>query len=1249
MKFADSAIIIYRMLPVIELLTWCLLCMFAVDKAMCHPNIKTVCVQCYSSGVVQKPSCNDTSTVDCHQLEKLPEVVSNFTVIQFQSGLSFLQSKISFTDLHNLTLLGSNGSTILCTGSKNAGFMFFGVSNLFVKDFQFIGCGTSYFTTTNNKVSDSCSAESRTVKHILLVSTLFLFKCSTVTLDNIHIRKINGSGVVMRNTFGSINVNNCTFENKQSTSPNSLSPIQRGHGVYVEFGRCSTYYTTSGECAKTQQVLSTTATGYHFSHCSFQNNIATVCTYKEGGGLAIFLKHNSSNITVSIDHCKFINNTAVKGGGLRILFEKRISNNTVLIRASHFIGNRATSAGGGLHIESCERGLFPGSFDIFNCTWSKNQAKFGAAVAIGNYRAHLTFQSCLFVNNSVEDYFDYRNSAHVFRGKGAVYSYHSTLTLNGTHTFFGNNGSAVYLTKSVLKCHSGSHVEFLENSGINGGAIYLKKQSQINLSDNINVSLFNNTADNLGGAIFQEDSPRLTFPFNSRAPLHCVFVYDGQTQDLVEQRNVSFFFGDNNAGRLRYNSIFVSTLQPCKNSCSNTSNSSKEYFSCIGSFNYVSKTNGSLEISTKGSNLITLSSLEAIPGKKTVLPVELTDELNQKIQDKCQLVMKNTDSEEHSKNSDLLKLSSNALEKCSETTVILNGAPGQSASLFVKTDDLFVSVTVYVQECPPGYIFINSTKNCICSAIVENTQLQYDGIDKCNEQEFKAHVKRGYWIGYEGNEKESDESLIVAHCPYCHSHDNFLPSVASRQDLNKFMCEESHRTGIVCGKCVENHTTLFRSNNFECYKNTHYCKYGILFYILSEWIPVTVLFILVILLNVSFTTGAVNGFVFFAQFIVSTHSIGFLHLFDTYPDISRFSDSVLMMYRMFNLDFFSMKELSFCIWRGAGALQVLAMKYVTVVYSFVLVVLTILAMRICKLPKFLTRSKKDRFRSSVVHGLSSFFVMCYSQCASISIQILTSNLIKGKGDISSSTFKRRVVFYDGEMEYFHLSHLPYAIPAVFFMLIFVLIPPILLIVYPLCYKLFGVLKISENKVTMCCRCIPLERIRPLFDSMQSCYKDSCRYFSGLYFFYRIMPLIMFAWTKNDTFYGVLQLGLIIVFGVHSIVQPYKVRWHNWIDSLLFIDLLLINALTIWIYLLAIRNFNNYQGVIVALCSFQTVLTLLPLVYLILYFLVCMAFKLKARFNTKSIDNEDHLLELSPLHNRNFEDFSIDHDYQRITQ
>ena len=102
-------------------------------------------------------------------------------------------------------------------------------------------------------------------------------------------------------------------------------------------------------------------------------------------------------------------------------------------------------------------------------------------------------------------------------------------------------------------------------------------------------------------------------------------------------------------------------------------------------------------------------------------------------------------------------------------------------------------------------------------------------------------------------------------------------------------------------------------------------------------------------------------------------------------------------------------------------------------------------------------------------------------------------------------------FYYGEFDYFKGYHLPYAIPAIFVLVFMGLLPPLLLLSFPLCYKVFALFRIQESKFTdILCKIIPLEKLKPFFDSFQGTFKDEHRYFAGLYFIYRLLALLLYA-------------------------------------------------------------------------------------------------------------------------------------------
>ena len=90
-----------------------------------------------------------------------------------------------------------------------------------------------------------------------------------------------------------------------------------------------------------------------------------------------------------------------------------------------------------------------------------------------------------------------------------------------------------------------------------------------------------------------------------------------------------------------------------------------------------------------------------------------------------------------------------------------------------------------------------------------------------------------------------------------------LPSNLSRLDSQ--ICA-AHGGDQVCGRCVSGHSVYFHS--IKCtYGPERLCSVGWLFYLLSEIVPLVLLFATIIIFNISFTNGNVNCFIFYAQIL----------------------------------------------------------------------------------------------------------------------------------------------------------------------------------------------------------------------------------------------------------------------------------------------------------------------------------------------------------------------------------------------
>lgn len=334
---------------------------------------------------------------------------------------------------------------------------------------------------------------------------------------------------------------------------------------------------------------------------------------------------------------------------------------------------------------------------------------------------------------------------------------------------------------------------------------------------------------------------------------------------------------------------------------------------------------------------------------------------------------------------------------------------------------------------------------------------------------------------------------------------------------------------------------------------------------------------------------------------------------------------------MFNLDFFTLERLSFCLWENATTLDMYAMKYVSIVYSLCLVLCTV-ALLNCKfktLQKCLRRLRRadPDIGTSIIHGLSGFLVMCYSQCTYISLQILTPATLYEKGWVEFKT----VSFYDGTLDYMRGRHLLYALPALMFVVFMVILPPLLLISYPLCYRVFSFLHIEESKFAkVLCKIIPLEKFRAFFDSFQASFKDKFRFFSGLYFMYRLLALVAFAYFQNlSHFYTVVEIQFLVILAVHAWVQPHKVAWHNKLDAFIFATLAVINSLTLYNYVQVTSNYHSHFDYIVdAVSIIQAVICYLPIFYMVVYLTGKAYYRVRASCSQKFRKKDDHHIMFS---------------------
>ena len=866
------------------------------------------------------------------------------------------------------------------------------------------------------------------------------------------------------------------------------------------------------------------------------------------------------------------------------------------------------------------------SVELITCSWINNSAIFGAALGISSSISGSNSHAAMIVkmkdNRLVSNYVSIQTSRFISNGKAAMLVDKINIKFSGDILFEKNNGSALCLDSSAAKFEANSHIQFKENKGFQGGAIAMTGYSVIEFSDNSTFLFANNSALDGGGALFQLAVSTQDIQISRT----CFIQYTGKKNNL-EDYNTSFIF-INNSGTPRGrgsstqisrfgHTILTTTIRPCYKSTKACRNRYRnETFYCIANFTFEDQ--NKYDLSTFENEIkINQSLLSVIPGKLTALNFETIDEFSNVVDAVYHVFIRNIGFEP-------TVFMESISTHISRSRIKIYGKPGERATVVLESTSIrkiSSKIEIEMQECPPGYMFRLKGKKgeCICLSDIVNSDL---GICCCNKSTFQAKLSYGYWIGYILNEtlaKEKD--LILSFCPFGRCLESkrayiVLPNNTNRSILDSLFCGD-YRTGVFCSKCKSNYSTNYHSRTFTCSPSPNRCQLGWLYYILSELVPVTVFFVIVISFDLRLSSGSINGFLLFMQLSDSLQIQGNGFIKFPYP-AKKALEVYFLIIGVFNMNFFEVEELSYCLWDTATTVDLLAFKYVTVTYALGLVVAMILVLKYCNLKHFKViqrcLSKKAMpvsVSNTIIHGLSGFLIICYSEVTKISLLLLTSVRLYTFGNESKLVVSSRVAASDGDLLFFQGKHLVYALPALLVLGVLGLAPPVLLFIYPLCYKLLGLLRISESRfIKVLYIMIPLEKCKPFFDSFQSGFKDDCRFFAGLYFLYRLITLASFTLVNQSRyFYGLVALQFLVMLALHAIFQPLKQRMYNVVDALLFTNVLLINFLSVK-NLVAASHIEDEQRYIDIFTSIQVFLLYLPLICVS----ICVAKKFLGRVN-----------------------------------
>ena len=376
--------------------------------------------------------------------------------------------------------------------------------------------------------------------------------------------------------------------------------------------------------------------------------------------------------------------------------------------------------------------------------------------------------------------------------------------------------------------------------------------------------------------------------------------------------------------------------------------------------------------------------------------------------------------------------------------------------------------------------------------------------------------------------------------------------------------------------------------------------YRVPLYLFFEFFPITVFYLIILVLRISVTSPPVPCFIMCAQFVMLGYITNSkLKIFLGYSndgDISLRVDTkiILTLYGFFNLDFFRYNILPpLCLTKQVKTIYIALLGYVSVIYPMLLIFLTWLFVELhgrnvrplvwlwrpfhrC----FVRLGRGWDTKSDIIDVFTTFFLLSYNKTLFLAMVFLTNHLVTNHNYNCTNQNSTSYILLE-DTHYLIITS-----SVCVFSFVFVFVPPLLLFLYP-----FGPFR------TFLSRChLNSIVLHTFIEKIYGCYRNGLeeggrdmRRFSSLYFALRILVYLVTVFSrfinKNISKFYFVGTFLFIITLLITFAKPYRKAYMNYLDVLLLLNL------TLTCYTIALWSESMAETV--------RVLLALPLVVLII--------------------------------------------------
>ena len=458
-------------------------------------------------------------------------------------------------------------------------------------------------------------------------------------------------------------------------------------------------------------------------------------------------------------------------------------------------------------------------------------------------------------------------------------------------------------------------------------------------------------------------------------------------------------------------------------------------------------------------------------------------------------------------------------------------------------------------QCPLWFLYNSTTRQCECYNL-------YPKVVKCMKQ--RAFLRYNHYMTHS---KEIGLSLFLGRSFYYDvsglnrsaSQPGFIELPSNVSELNDYMCGSANRKGFLCNECIDGFGPSATSPKFKCMNCSNtFARYSVTIYLLSELVPVTIFYFIILFFQINLTSAPMVNFIFYSQIVHNAISYSGIDTLDQ----MKYSLSIASVFHgIWNLNFFRYVTPPFCISPKLQIIHIVYLQSISTIFPFFLIVITWIVIELysrnCMILRAVNKLLKYFIKAmhspniTAIDTFATFFLLSYTRLIFVLSTPSVSVSINNINDTTLAVSCIHRLLLD-TMEKFlddHESHyiVTVAISALIF-LTFILPPVILLALYPV--------SAFRSLLFKCCSSRCMASLTIFVEKFYNCYRDGLdggrdmRSWAALPFFVILLGFALNAANSSDTFY-IFSACCMFWSLATAIVQPYKEKFMAITDIFIF--------------------------------------------------------------------------------------------------